>query len=57
MSRKRDAIRVMLRLPPEQKTFIEEQADLNLTSMNAEIVRSIRLRMEEAVRRAEGTVG
>ena len=46
MSRKRDVIRVMLRLPPEQKMFIEQQAELNLTSMNAEIVRSIRSRME-----------
>jgi|BarGraIncu00222A_1022003.scaffolds.fasta_scaffold350380_1 hypothetical protein len=46
MSRKSEAVRVMARLPQEQKLWIEEQAERNFTSQNAEIVRSIRSRME-----------
>jgi hypothetical protein len=36
----------MARIPQEQKLWIEQQAERNLTSINAEFVRSIRLRME-----------
>jgi hypothetical protein len=46
MSRKSEAVRVMARLPQEQKLWIEEQAERNFTSQNAEIVRAIRSRME-----------
>lgn len=46
MSRKSEAVRVMARLPQEQKLWIEQQAERNLTSQNAEIVRAIRLRMD-----------
>jgi hypothetical protein len=50
MSRKHDAIKVLARLPEEQKAWIKEQADRNMTSQNAEIVRSIRFRMESEQR-------
>jgi hypothetical protein len=56
MSRKSEAARVMARLPQEQKLWIEEQAERNFTSQNAEIVRAIRSHMESE-RRAEKAVG
>jgi hypothetical protein len=37
----------MVRLPQEQKIYLEEQAELNLTSQNAEIIRAIRFRMTQ----------
>jgi Arc-like DNA binding domain len=42
----REAERLALRLPPEEKAYIAAQAIENMTSMNAEIVRSIRFRRE-----------
>jgi hypothetical protein len=39
-------VKVTTHLPPEQKSWIERQAAKNFTSLNAEIVRSIRCRME-----------
>jgi hypothetical protein len=44
--RKREAVKVTAHLPPEQKFWIEEQAQRNLSSQNSEIVRAIRFRME-----------
>jgi hypothetical protein len=43
---KREAVKVTAHLPPEQKSWIEQEAQRNLSSINSEIVRSIRLRME-----------
>lgn len=37
---------VQLRLPPELKTWIVAQAELNGSSQNSEIVRAVRERME-----------
>jgi hypothetical protein len=45
-SRKRIAVKVTAHLPPEQKAWVEEQAQRKLSSINSEIVRCIRLRME-----------
>jgi hypothetical protein len=56
MSRKSEAVRVMARLPQEQKLWIQEQAELNFTSQNAEIVRAIRSHMESE-RRTEKAAG
>jgi hypothetical protein len=38
--------RLMLRLPHDQKAWLEEQAVKNFTSANAEVVAAIRARME-----------
>jgi hypothetical protein len=43
---KREAVKVTAHLPPDQKSWIERQAAQNFTSLNAEIVRAIRFRME-----------
>jgi hypothetical protein len=43
---KRESKRVSVYLLPEQKTWIEKQAQLNLSSQNSEIVRAIRRTME-----------
>jgi hypothetical protein len=42
----------MARLPRDQKDWLEQQAIKNLTSLNAEIVRSIRFRQESEQHRA-----
>lgn len=44
----RDWPKLMLRLPPEIKVWIEEQATKHATSQNSEIVRSVRERMERS---------
>lgn len=41
-----ERIKLMVRLPPDVKTFLQEQADLNSNSQNSEIIRSVRERME-----------
>jgi hypothetical protein len=45
------------RIPPQLKTWLEEQARLNASSANSEIVRSIRERMEReaATRQPQST--
>jgi len=37
---------LQLRLPPDLKSWIEEQAEANAASQNSEIVRAIRERMQ-----------
>ena len=47
-------VQLQLRLPPDLKSWIEEQAEANAASQNSEIVRAIRERMQresiEAIR-------
>lgn len=38
--------RQMVRLPNDVKTFLQEQADHNCGSVNSEIVRAVRARMD-----------
>jgi hypothetical protein len=54
MSRKREIVEFMARLPHDQKRWIEEQADKNHTSQNAEVIRAIRFRMENEPEKAVG---
>ena len=56
MSVKSEAVRVMARLPQEVKFWLEEQAERNFTSQNAEIVKAIRSHIQSE-RRAEKAVG
>jgi hypothetical protein len=46
--------RLMLSIPDHQRAWLDEQADANCTSVNAEIVRSVKERRErvEAEERA-----
>jgi hypothetical protein len=43
---KQEAVKVLFRLPKDMKAWLEEQAELNWTSQNAEAIRAIRSRME-----------
>jgi Arc-like DNA binding domain len=43
---KSDAERLLVRLPREVKDFIEREAAYNGASQNSEIIRAIRLRMD-----------
>jgi hypothetical protein len=43
---KQQSVRIPLRLPPDMKSWLEQEAERNFTSQNAEIVRAIRSRME-----------
>jgi hypothetical protein len=45
----KEEIRMTLRLPPSAVAFLDDIAKGNFTSRNAEIVRSIRERMERSV--------
>jgi hypothetical protein len=47
---KQQSVRIPLRLPRDMKAWIEQEAERNFTSQNAEIVRSIRSRMESEQR-------
>jgi len=44
----RDWPKLMLRLPPDAKAWVGEQAKRHATSQNSEIVRAIRERMDRA---------
>jgi hypothetical protein len=44
--RKRDGVNLTICLPVEVKLWVEQQALVNFNSMNAEIVRTIRSRMQ-----------
>ena len=46
MSRKRERVSIFVRLSPETKAWLEELANSNETSLNAEIVRIIRTQMK-----------
>jgi hypothetical protein len=50
-------IKVLARITPEQKAWLEREAERNLSSQNSEIVRSLRYRMEAAERLPRGAVG
>ncbi len=43
---------LQLRLPPDLKNWVAEQAAMNTASQNSEIVRAIRERMDRAERQA-----
>jgi hypothetical protein len=45
---KHPSVRIPLRLPPDMKSWLEQEAERNFTSQNAEIVRAIRSRMDSA---------
>jgi hypothetical protein len=50
-----EAMKMMVKVPPDVRQYLEETAAYNITSMTAEIVRSVRDRMareqrEKAVR-------
>jgi len=45
---------ILVRLPPDLKTWIEQQAARNGASQNSEVVRSIRIRMDAEQARAAG---
>ncbi len=49
---KLDEIRMTIRLPKAAARFLDEEAREHFTSRNAEIVKSIRQRMERAAGRA-----
>jgi hypothetical protein len=42
MARTHDAAIILLRVPPALKSWVAAQAEYNLTSMNAEVVKAIR---------------
>ena len=46
MTLKNEAPKILLRLPHELKNWIEQKAQENWTSQNAEVIRAIRSRME-----------
>ena len=46
MSRKRERVSIFVRLSPETKAWLEELANSNESSLNAEIVRIIRTQMK-----------
>jgi hypothetical protein len=55
MARKqREVVEVQLRLPPHYKIFLEELADINLTSVNVEAARIIRQEMESVAAEKAG---
>jgi hypothetical protein len=45
MSRRRERVSIFLRISPEAKAWLKRLADRHETSVNAEIVRIVRLRM------------
>ena len=54
MSRKRERVSIFLRLSPEAKAWLEELANSNESSLNAELVRILRAQMkaEQSVKAA-----
>ncbi|EJK83559.1 Arc family DNA-binding protein [Rhizobium sp. AP16] len=49
--------KLLCRLPPEIKGFLEKQSEKFGSSMNSEVVRSIRERMERAEREMPAQAG
>lgn len=47
-----ELVPVMTRLPPDAKEWLDQKARENVTSVNAEIVRAIRVRQEAEQQRA-----
>jgi hypothetical protein len=56
MTLKNEADKILLRVPNEIKVWLKQESGRNWTSMNAEIIRSIRSRMESQ-QRPERAVG
>jgi hypothetical protein len=55
MTHKEKTTTLLVRLPQDVKTWIEQESARNLASQNSEIIRSIRARMEaEQPKRAAG---
>ncbi|GHB26317.1 hypothetical protein GCM10007094_13170 [Pseudovibrio japonicus] len=52
---KRDWPRILIRIPPDTKNFLIGQAERNASSLNSEIVRCIRQRMDELSRTEDNT--
>jgi hypothetical protein len=44
---KQQAIKVMARIPQDMKSWLEQEAERNWTSQNAEVIRAIRSRMDQ----------
>ncbi len=53
----RDWPKLMLRLPPDAKAWVEDQATKYGTSLNSEVVRSVRERMERQTKTAPESAG
>jgi hypothetical protein len=45
-SRQRDYVTMFVRMPPDMKRWVEQQAEQAFTSQNAEVVRAIRTAMK-----------
>jgi hypothetical protein len=56
MAKRSDVAEMQVRLPPDVKGWLEQEAERNWTSQNSEIIRSIRARMgaAEQLKRATG---
>jgi hypothetical protein len=55
MAHKAETITVLLRLPPDVKSWVEKEAARTLASQNSEILRCIRARMDsEPPKKATG---
>jgi predicted HicB family RNase H-like nuclease len=44
---KKQAIKIMVRIPPDMKSWLEHEAARLWTSQNAEVIRAIRSRMDQ----------
>jgi len=44
---KQQAIKVMVCIPQDMKSWLEQEAERNWTSQNAEVIRAIRSRMDQ----------
>lgn len=51
MSSKRDAAQIKLRLPQDLKQWVGQQAELNRSTQNSEVVRAVRERKERCEQR------
>jgi hypothetical protein len=45
MTKRSDVAEMQVRLPPDVKGWLEQEAERNWTSQNSEIIRSVRARM------------
>jgi hypothetical protein len=54
IGKQQEAAKVLVRLPLDMKTWIEQQAVRNWTSQNSEIIRAIRSHIESEQRLEKG---
>jgi hypothetical protein len=54
MAKHEGAVRVSAHVPPAMKTWLEQRARHNLSSINSELVRALRTAMESEQQRAAG---